>query len=42
MPRYTIKQELKDVLHARNLATEIERKLKENRNYKQKKPDNYK
>ena len=31
MPRYTIKQELKDVLHARKLATEIERKLKENR-----------
>ena len=25
MPRYTIKQELKDVLHARKLATEIER-----------------
>ena len=31
MPRYTIKQELKDVLHTRKLATEIERKLKENR-----------
>ena len=30
-PRYTIKQELKDILHARKLATEIERKLKENR-----------
>ena len=30
-PRYTIKQELKDVLHARKLATEIERKPKENR-----------
>ena len=30
-PRYTIKQELKDVLHARKLATEIKRKLKENR-----------
>ena len=30
-PRYTIKEELKDVLHARKLATEIERKLKENR-----------
>ena len=30
-PRYTIKQELKDVLHARKLVTEIERKLKENR-----------
>ena len=30
-PRYTIKQELKDVLHARKLTTEIERKLKENR-----------
>ena len=31
MPRYTTKQELKDVLHARKLATEIERQLKENR-----------
>ena len=31
MPRYTIKQKLKDVLHARKLATEIERKQKENR-----------
>ena len=31
MPRYTIKQELKDVLHARKLATEIERKLKDNK-----------
>ena len=31
MPRYTIKQELKDILHARKLATEIERQLKENR-----------
>ena len=31
MPRYTIKQELKDVLHTRKLATEIERHLKENR-----------
>ena len=31
MPRYAIKQELKDVLHARKLATEIERQLKENR-----------
>ena len=31
MPRYTIKQELKDVLHARKVATEIERQLKENR-----------
>ena len=30
-PRYTIKQELKDVLHARKVATEIERQLKENR-----------
>ena len=30
-PRYAIKQELKDVLHARKLATEIERQLKENR-----------
>ena len=33
-PRYTIKQELKDVLHARKLATEIEKKLKENRKLK--------
>ena len=31
MLRYTIKQELKDVSHARKLAIEIERKLKENR-----------
>ena len=31
MPKYTIKRELKDVLHARKLATEIERQLKENR-----------
>ena len=31
MPRYIIKRELKDVLHARKLATEIERQLKENR-----------
>ena len=31
MPRYTIKRELKDVLHARKVATEIERQLKENR-----------
>ena len=31
MPRYTIKQVLKDILHARKLATEIERQLKENR-----------
>ena len=30
-PRYTIKQGLKDVLHARKLATEIERQLKKNR-----------
>ena len=29
MPRYTIKQELKDVLHARKLATEIESKQRE-------------
>ena len=34
MPRYTIKQELKDVLHARKLATEIKRQLKENRKLK--------
>ena len=31
MPKYTIKQELKDILHARKLSTEIERKPKENR-----------
>ena len=31
MPRYAIKQDLKDVLHARKVATEIERQLKENR-----------
>ena len=31
MPRYTIKKELKDILHARKVATEIERQLKENR-----------
>ena len=31
MPRYIMKQELKDVLHARKVATEIERQLKENR-----------
>ena len=30
-PRYTIKCELKDILHAREVATEIERQLKENR-----------
>ena len=30
-PRYAIKQELKDLLHARKLATEAERQLKENR-----------
>ena len=31
MSRYTIKCKLKDVLHARKVATEIERQLKENR-----------
>ena len=31
MPRHAIKRDLKDVLHARNVATEIERQLKENR-----------
>ena len=31
MPRYAIKRYLKDVLHARKVATEIERQLKENR-----------
>ena len=30
-PRYAIKIDLKDVLHARKVATEIERQLKENR-----------
>ena len=30
-PRYTIKQELKDMLYTRKVATEIERQLKENR-----------
>ena len=30
-PRHAIKRDLKDILHARNVATEIERKLKENR-----------
>ena len=30
-PRYSIKRDLKDVLHARKVATEIERQLKENR-----------
>ena len=41
-PRYTKKQELKDVLHARKVATEIERQLKENRRLQAEKPDNYK
>ena len=30
-PRHAIKRDLKDVLHARKAATEIERQLKENR-----------
>ena len=30
-PRYAIKRDLKDVLHATKVATEIERQLKENR-----------
>ena len=30
-PRHAIKRDLKDILHARNIATEIERQLKENR-----------
>ena len=38
-PRYNIKRELKDVLHTRKLATEIERQLKENRRLQ---ADNYK
>ena len=42
MPRYAIKRDLKDILHARKVATEIERQLKENRRLRQKKPDNYK
>ena len=31
MPRYTIKQELKDILHARKLATKFKGKLREDR-----------
>ena len=31
MPRYAIKRDLKDVLHARKVATEIDRQSKENR-----------
>ena len=31
MPRHAIKRDLKDILHARKVATEIERQLKENR-----------
>ena len=31
MPRHAIKRDLKDVFHARKVATEIERQLKENR-----------
>ena len=31
MPRYAIKRYFKDILHARKVATEIERQLKENR-----------
>ena len=31
MPRHAIKRDLKDVLHARKVATQIERQLKENR-----------
>ena len=31
MPRHAIKRDLKDVLHATNVTTEIERQLKENR-----------
>ena len=42
MPRHAIKRDLKDVLHARNVATEIERQSKENRRLPAKKPDNYK
>ena len=30
-PRYAIKRDLKDILHARKVATETERQLKENR-----------
>ena len=30
-PRYAIKRDLKDVMHARKVTTEIERQLKENR-----------
>ena len=31
IPRHAIKRDLKDVLHTRKVATEIERQLKENR-----------
>ena len=31
MPRYVIKRDLKDILHARKVATEVEGQLKENR-----------
>ena len=42
-PRYAIKTDLKDILHARKAATGTARQLKENlEDYKQKKPDNYK
>ena len=37
MPRYAIERDLKDVLHARKVATEIERQLKENRRLQAKK-----
>ena len=42
MPRYAIKQDLKDVLHSRKVATDTERQSKENRRLKQKKSDKYK
>ena len=41
-PRYAIKRDLKDVLHARKVATETEKQSKENRWLQAEKPDNYK
>ena len=41
-PRHAIKRDLKDVLHARKVAREIERQSKENRRLQAEKPDNYK
>ena len=42
-PRHAIKRDLEDVLHARKVATETERQLKENRRLQAEKArDNYK